>query len=707
MSLANTTMPLPKTQTNRLINEQSPYLRQHAHHPVDWYPWSDEAFTKATKENKPIFLSIGYSTCHWCHVMAHESFEDQHVAQLLNTHFVCIKVDREERPDIDKLYMNVCYMITGTGGWPLTIIMTPDKKPFFAATYLPKETRYGTKGMLTLLPEISDLWKKKSDDLQQSATTITASLQKTTEQTGGQELTTKTLDATYEHLFNSFDEVYGGFGFQPKFPTPHNLLFLLRYWKRTGNTYCLKMVETTLEQMRMGGIYDHIGFGVHRYSTDRKWIVPHFEKMLYDQALLIIAYTEAYQATQNPLCKTTAQEIIEYVFRDMTSKEGGFYSAEDADSEGREGKFYTWTYEELDNILSMEDLKLITKVYSITKEGNFTPEAGQKVRENILYQSMTTADYAKFYKMEEHELLDRLTAIRKQLFQVRKKRIHPEKDDKILTDWNGLMIAALAKAAQVFSKTNYAEKAEQALKFLVKHMLQTNGELLHRYRNGKAEITGYADDYAFLVWGLIELYQTTFNPRYLRIALDVNEYLLNHFWDNIKGGLFFTSDKGEELLTRTKEAYDGAIPSANAVTMENLLRLARITGNTDLEHKAQQLGKAFSHQIIATPSGYTHMMASLDFAIGPSYEIVIVGRKAKKETQSIIQRIRRLYLPRKVVLLKEPDARDSFLEACAPFIKEYTQINNQATLYVCQNHRCKLPTTDIEKIDELLGEQQL
>ena len=695
-------MPNSNIKNNRLIKEKSPYLQQHVNNPVDWYPWGQEAFDKAKKEDKPIFLSIGYSTCHWCHVMAHESFEDKQVAKHLNNNFVCIKVDREERPDIDKIYMNVCQLITGRGGWPLTIIMTPDKKPFFAATYIPKETLYGIKGLLTLLPEIKNLWENKTDDLLKSAGEITTTLQKITKSAEGKELTKKTLDSAYKQLSNSFDELYGGFGNQPKFPTPHNLLFLLRYWKRTGNNYSLKIVETTLEQMRQGGIYDQIGFGFHRYSTDRKWILPHFEKMLYDQALLTMAFTEAYQATKKPIFKKTAQEIIEYVIRDMTSKEGGFYSAEDADSEGGEGKIYTWGYDELKQILTSDELDLVVKFYNIKKEGNFSHEAGKTVKENIFYQKMSIEKYIKFYQINEKELLDKLEKNRKKLFQIRKNRIHPDKDDKILTDWNGLMIAALAKAAQVFNNKIYVEKAEKALNFILKNMMEKNGGLLHRYRKGESRISGYADDYAFLILGLIELYQVTFNPKYLQFSLHFNDYLINHFWDKANGGLFFTSDKHEKLLTRNKEIYDGAIPSANSVTMYNLIRLARITGNTDLEQKAKQIGITFSNQINKMPSGYTQMMASLDFGIGPSFEIVIVGNKDKKDTQKIIQSINSIYLPNKVVILKESDLKDLLIEKLVPFIKDYSQIKNQATIYVCKNQQCQLPTTKIEKMKQLL-----
>jgi len=690
---------LPK---NHLKNEKSPYLLQHVNNPVDWHPWSNEAFNLARIKNKPIFLSIGYSTCHWCHVMAHESFEDKEVAKLLNENFICIKVDREERPDIDKIYMHVCQLINGRGGWPLTILITPDKKPFFAATYIPKETGYGMKGLLELIPEIKNIWENNINELLKSADKITTTLQKFAKENKGQEFSKAILDTTYNQLLNSFDEIYGGFGSQPKFPTPHNLIFLLRYWKRTGNKYALKMVETTLEHMRRGGIYDHIGFGFHRYSTDNKWILPHFEKMLYDQSLLIMAYTEAYQATKKQVFKKTAEGIIDYVLRDMTSKEGGFYSADDADSEGEEGKFYIWDYYELKQILTPHEFDFIIRYYNIKKDGNFRPEAGIKGNLNILYQTMSLKDFAKYYKITEKELLVNLEKIRKKLYKIRVKRIHPEKDDKILTDWNGLMIAALAKAAQVFENNYYVEIAEKALNFILKNMMKKSGELLHRYRKQDTRISGYADDYAFLILGLIELYQATFDPKHLQISLDLNAYLINHFWDRTNGGLFFTSDTNEKLLTRNKEIYDGAIPSANSVSMYNFIRLSRITGNTELENKALELSKAFSDQVNKMPSGYTQMIVGLDFAIGPSYEIVIVGNKNNKKTKKIIQNLNSIYQPNKVIILKEIKIKEISIENLVPFIKDYSQIKNQATIYVCKNQQCQLPVTDIEKMKQFL-----
>jgi len=692
-------MNLPK---NHLKNEKSPYLLQHVNNPVDWYPWGNDAFKLAQIKYKPIFLSIGYSTCHWCHVMAHESFEDKEVAKLLNESFICIKVDREERPDIDKIYMSVCQLLTGRGGWPLTIFMTPDKKPFFAATYLPKETRYGMKGLSELIPEVKNLWKNNVNELLKSADEITTKLQKFTKANTGQEFTKAILDNTYNQLLNSFDEIYGGFGSQPKFPIPHNLMFLLRYWKRTGDIYALKIVETTLERMRQGGIYDHIGFGFHRYSTDNKWILPHFEKMLYDQSLLIMAYTEAYQATKKQVFKKTAEEIIDYVIRDMTSEGGGFYCAEDADSEGEEGKFYVWDYDELKQILTPNEFDLIVKCYNLKKDGNFRPELMVKGNLNILHQTMSLKDFAKYYKIKEKELFVNLEKIRKKLYEIREQRIHPEKDDKILTDWNGLMIAALAKASQVFDNNSYVESAEITLNFILKNMMKKSGELLHRYRKQDAEISGYADDYAFLILGLIELYQATFNPKYLQISIDLNSYLINHFWDKKDGGLFFTSDTNEKLLTRSKEVYDGAIPSANSVSVYNFIRLSRITGNIELENKALELSKAFSNQVNKMSSGYTQMMVGFDFVVGPSYEIVIVGNKNNKDTKKIIQSLNSIYQPNKIIILKEIKMNGISIEKLVPFIKDYSQIKNQVTIYVCKNQQCQLPVTDIEKMKQFL-----
>ena len=474
---------------NRLQFEKSPYLLQHADNPIDWYPWGDEAFEKAQKEDKPIFLSIGYSTCHWCHVMEHESFEDPEVARLMNEIFVSIKVDREERPDIDKTYMTVSQMLTGSGGWPLNIIMTPDKKPFFAGTYFPKESRFGRVGMLDLVPRIQEIWLNEHQKALDTADQVVAALQKMSQQTVTQlkysdeeegTLGKAILDAAYKQLADLFDEVHGGFGSAPKFPTPHTLLFLLRYWKRHDDEQALKMVERTLQAMRLGGVYDHIGFGFHRYSTDSKWLLPHFEKMLYDQALLAMAYTEAYQVTQKEEYARTAQEIFTYVLRDMTAPSGGFYSAEDADSEGVEGKFYVWSQEEIRHILDEEEAEFVMRVFNFEKGGNFKEQAtGLKTGENIVHLQKPLADLAAGFKVTEQELRHRIENIRQKLFDIREQRVHPHKDDKILTDWNGLMIAALAKGAQVFDEPRYAQAAERAARFILDEAHDENGRLLH------------------------------------------------------------------------------------------------------------------------------------------------------------------------------------------------------------------------------------
>ena len=546
--------------------------------PVDWYAWGPEAFEKARKENKPIFLSIGYSTCHWCHVMAHESFEDPEVARLMNEVFVCIKVDREERQDIDNIYMRVCQMMTGSGGWPLTILMTPDKKPFFAGTYIPRESHHGRLGMLDLIPRIKEVWDTQHDEILKSADQITERLNMIAQDSTGDGLDKSTLKTAYEQLNGRFSEQNGGFGNAPKFPSPQNLLFLLRYWQSTKDEKALRMVVKTLQSMQNGGIYDHIGFGFHRYSTDSHWLVPHFEKMLYDQAMLAMAYIEAYQATGNKEFEETAKEIFTYVLRDMTDQKGGFYSAEDADSEGVEGKFYVWTEDEIRQVLKGEEADLIINVYNIDKTGNFRDEAsGENTGTNILHLEKTLTEVAFKNKESLDGLKERVEAARQKLFDVRDKRVHPHKDDKILADWNGLMIAALAKGAQVFDEPKYAEVAKRAADFILTDMRRADGRILHRYREGHAAIQANADDYAFLIWGLLELYETIFDVHYLRTALDLNSEMIKYFWDEQDGGFYFTADDAEELIVRQKEIYDGAIPSGNSVAVLNLFRLARIT----------------------------------------------------------------------------------------------------------------------------------
>jgi len=692
---------------NRLISEKSPYLLQHAYNPVNWYPWGPEAFERADKEDKPIFLSIGYSTCHWCHVMEKESFEDLEVATLMNGVFVCIKVDREERPDIDSAYMTVCQMMTGSGGWPLTIIMTPDKKPFFAATYIPKETRFGRSGIKDLIFRIEELWKTHREETIRSAEKVVNVFKQATSGSPGDDLGETTLRMAYEQLSRNYDEQHGGFGNAPKFPTPHNLLFLLRYWKRKGDEQILRMVEKTLTSMRRGGIYDHIGFGFHRYATDKRWLIPHFEKMLYDQVLLSMAYTEAYQSTAGKKeYEQTAREILTYVLRDMTDAEGGFYSAEDADSEGEEGKFYLWSEEEIGHILATKEAELFTKVFNIERDGNFQEEATEKrTGKNILHLKKSLDEISSELRIPSEELYKRLEETRAKLFAAREKRIHPHKDDKILTDWNGLMIAALAKGAQVFDEPQYEKAARQSAHFVFTKMFDANGRLYHRYRDGEAAIPAFLDDYAFMIWGLLELYETTLEPIYLQRALDLNTTLLRHFWDHQKGGFYFTADDADTILVRKKEIYDGAIPSGNSVSMLNLLRLARLTANTGFEAKAAQIVRAFSEKLSEAPFAYTQMMVALDFTIGPSYEVVIVGNRHAEDTKAMFKALRNAFIPNKVVLYRPADEEASDITRIAEFTKDFVSKEGKATAYVCKNYTCELPTTDAQKMLMLMNEK--
>lgn len=687
---------------NRLALEKSPYLLQHSENPVDWFPWGNEAFEKARKEDKPIFLSIGYSTCHWCHVMEKESFEDPAVAKLMNDAFVSIKVDREERPDIDSIYMTASQVMTGSGGWPLNIVLTPEKKPFYAGTYIPKESRFGMPGMLDLIPSIKEIWAKRREEVLVSANQITSALREA-QGGGGEELGEDVLKKAYIELARRFDEEHGGFSHAPKFPSPHNILFLLRYWMRTDDKDALNMAEKTLSKMRMGGICDQVGFGFHRYSTDSKWLVPHFEKMLYDQAMLAMAYTEGFQATGKGEYGRAAREIFTYVHRDLTSPAGGFYSGEDADSEGKEGKFYLWTEGEIRQILAKEEADLIVKVFNVEEYGNFTEQGAESgTGENILHLKKTMTELAFELNMPEKELLRRLDGAREKLFVARGRRVHPHKDDKVLTDWNGLMIAAFSKGARALDMPEYSEAAVKAANFILNNMRTPDGRLLHRHRDGESAITACLDDYTFLVWGLIELYETLFDVNYLKTALELNNDMLSHFWDE-KGGFYFTPDDGEELIVRKKEIYDGAIPSGNSVAMFNLIRLSRITGDPALENMASMMGSAFSREVVSSPSSYAQMMVSLDYLKGPSCEVVIAGHPATEDTRKKLEAVGRPFAPNNVVLFRPTDVEEPEITRIAPFTSKQTGTNGKAVAYVCKRYSCLEPTSDIKKMLEMLG----
>ena len=688
---------------NRLIHEKSPYLLQHAYNPVEWYPWADDTFKIAERENRPIFLSIGYSTCHWCHVMEQESFEDPEVAALMNETFVAIKVDREERPDLDHVYMTVCQMMTGSGGWPLTIVMTPDKKPFFAATYIPKQSRFGRSGMMELIPRIQSIWATRREEVLDSAENILKAIRGTEPTNLGDDLDRSVLERAYRDFAARFDEDFGGFGVAPKFPTPHNFFFLLRYWKRSGDMKAVELVERTLEALRLGGIFDQVGFGFHRYSTDRAWLVPHFEKMLYDQALLALAYLETYQVTGKQTYATTAREIFTYVLRVMSSPEGGFYSAEDADSEGVEGKFYVWTEEEIRRAFRQEDADFIMRVFNVTKSGNFSDEAtGKKTGSNILHLGKSIPEIAADLDLSPDSLEDRIADVRKRLFAIRENRIHPYKDDKILTDWNGLMIAAFARGARLLDEPVYATAAMRGVDFILNHLRGSEGRLLHRYRDGESKITAHLDDYAFFVWGLIELYEATFEDRFLKTALLLNTSMVEHYWDEKAAGFFFTPDDGEALIVRKKELYDGAVPSGNAVALLNLLRLARITGRTDLEEKASMIDNAFSEQIRQAPAGFTQFLSSLDFALGPSYEVVIVGPTASKDTADMTRALFTPFMPNKVVVFRPSKQESPGIDSISPFVRNQVSLDGKATAHVCRNRSCLKPTTSIKEMMDML-----
>jgi uncharacterized protein len=676
--------------TNRLIDEKSPYLLQHVYNPVDWFPWSEEAFNKAYSEGKPIFLSIGYSTCHWCHVMEHESFEDQEVAEQLNAHYVAIKVDREERPDIDHIYMNVCQAMTGQGGWPLTVLLTPDKKPFYAGTYFPKLSKWGRPGLMDVLTQIAEKWTKDRERIVQTADQITQAIQGqrvsektelTTEQPN--ELTMDLLHDAFAMYQQSFDEVYGGFGQAPKFPAPHNLSFLMRYYKETGEQKALEMVRKTLDAMYQGGLYDHLGYGFARYSTDREWLVPHFEKMLYDNALLTMSYLEAYQLTGNDHYKRVAAETLAYIKRDMTSPEGGFYSAEDADSEGVEGKFYVWTPQQVYDVVGKEKGTHFCQNYDISEKGNFE---GHNIP-NLIGHELDAA------------LDQQLEPIRQALFAAREKRIHPHKDDKILTAWNGLMIAAFSKAAAALQNEEYLQIAREAAAFIFSHLVRKeDGRLLARFREGEAAFPAYVDDYAFMVWGLIELYQASFEPMYLQQALYLHDEMVRLFWDEVQGGLFFYGSDSEELITRPKEIYDGAIPSGNSTAAYNALRLSHMTGRTDLEEQAEEILHLFVDDVSHYPPGYAQYLTAGLFALGKTREIVLIGERQEPAFQAMCRTVQVQFLPHTVVVVQ---AGQCEITELVPYLKDYQAVESKATAYICQNFSCQAPVTDVSKLQNL------
>ena len=685
---------------NRLASAKSLYLRQHARNPVDWHPWGEEAFARAASEDKPVFLSIGYSSCHWCHVMERESFEDAEVAALLNASYVAVKVDREERPDLDHHYMAVCQMMTGSGGWPLTVVLAPDKRPFFAGTYFPKTRRFGRAGLIDILPRLSEAWRSRRDEVLRAAGEISraASSEPGPESGSLAELDPGLLKVAVGHFARAFDPKHGGFGEAPKFPSPHNLLFLFRAWKRTGDERTLRMAEQTLVRMRRGGIFDHLGLGFHRYSTDARWLVPHFEKMLYDQGMLLLAYAEAARATGNDLFRRTAREIAAYVLRDMTSPEGAYYAAEDADAEGEEGAFYLWTEDEVRRALPPEDAELAVPYFGLKKAGNFDDHERPGSGRNVLYEALSPEEIAVAAGIPEGDAARRLAAIRATLFRVREGRARPLKDTKILADWNGLVIAGLAKAAGAADDPALAAAAGRAADFVLGRMRTAGGALLHMFAEGEVARPAFLDDYAFFVWGLIELYEATFEAGRLAAALELARRAVDRFRDAKHGGFFFTAEGESEFAERRKESYDGANPSGNAVMTLDLLRLARMTGEAELDEIARRALEAFSARIAGAPTAHAHWLSAVDFALGPGREIVIVGRPGAADTNAFLDAARSSYDPNTVILLRPAGKAGAEIARLAPFVKGMKPIDGRAAAYVCTNFSCLAPITDSDKI---------
>lgn len=690
---------------NLLAVEQSPYLRQHADNPVDWSPWGDAAFERARELNRPVFLSIGYATCHWCHVMAHESFEDESVASLLNQHFVSIKVDREERPDVDSVYMTVCQMMTGHGGWPLTVVLTPDRSPFFVTTYVPRESRGGRIGMLELLPRLADYWESRRNEVDRSAAEIVEALRLATSVPEGPNPGLAEVDAAVHTLRMNFDPENGGFSSAPKFPSPHTLSLLLRVWSRTQEPEVLTMVTRTLESMRRGGIRDQLGGGFHRYSTDARWILPHFEKMLYDQAMLSLAYTEAYTATGNGTFAAEARSTLDYVVNELTDPVGGFHSAEDADSEGEEGRYYVWSESELAAVLTNQaDLELASDAYGIEPEGNFRDEAsGRRPGTNVLIAAELPADLAVGHGGSPEQVAERLEDIRQRLLHARGARERPLRDDKVLTDWNGLMIGALARAGAALGEPKYVSAASRCAHF-IQDNLRKNGRLLHRWRDSEAAIPGMADDYAFLAWGLLELYRATFDLIWLERAQETADMLISGF-EAPDGGFFGTVAGGEEQLVRVIETSDGAIPSANSIAAGILIELAHLTGRSDYEDTVHRLLGAVGGRIAGSPVAHTALLQAVDRLNGEPMQLVIVGSREDAEVAQMLALVHREFLPRVAVLYKpigDPDACAKLADI-APFTEFMESVDGRGTAYICRGHSCDAPEVGAESFEEALS----
>ena len=688
---------------NHLIAEKSPYLQQHAHNPVDWYPWGDQAFDKARSEDKPIFLSIGYSTCHWCHVMERESFESEVIAEIINRFFVPVKVDREERPDVDRIYMTYVQAATGSGGWPMSVFLTPDLKPFFGGTYFPPDDRYGRPGFPTLLERIASAWREQRAEITETSGNVISQLKKYSEfgATGGIADKT-TLDSAFQYFRRTFDSTHGGFGDAPKFPRPVIFNFLFRYYVRTQRNEALQMSLDTLRAMAAGGMHDQLGGGFHRYSVDERWLVPHFEKMLYDQAQLAISYLEAHQITHNALYADIARSTLDYVLRDMTHPDGGFYSAEDADSvidptnpklKG-EGAFYIWTADELDQALGRDSYELFAAHYGVEKNGNVHQDPhGEFTGKNILYLRQTP----------EPAVATQLAEARAKLLAIRSKRVRPHLDDKILTSWNAQMISAFSKAAQILNEPRYLAAAQRATQFILARMYDAaNSTLQRRFREGEAAIHGFLDDYAFFIAALLDLYEADFDPDHLATAVALAGKMRELFEDPEQGAFFTTAGRDSSLVLRMKDDYDGAEPSGNSVALLDLLRLAHLTDRDEYRQAAVRTLDALMPKMSSQPVAVPQMLVALDYSLAPKHEVVIAGDRNAEPTTALLRELRSRFLPYTVTLLVDSDATRARLIPFFAAAGVTRPVDGQPTAYVCENYACSLPTTEISKFAELL-----
>jgi uncharacterized protein YyaL (SSP411 family) len=705
--------------TNRLSHEKSPYLLQHAHNPVDWYPWGEEAFAKARRENKPIFLSIGYSTCHWCHVMAHESFEDKDTAAIMNREFVNIKVDREERPDVDRVYMTFVQATKSGGGWPMSVWLTPNLQPFVGGTYFPPEDRYGQPGFKKVLERIAAAWKENHEKITEQGASIVDALRKAqaAQPDSPDKIDINILEKAYEQISSNFDAREGGFGNAPKFPRPVTLNFLSRFYARDPKSDSGKRaLETnlvTLRKMAAGGMHDHLGGGFHRYSVDRYWHVPHFEKMLYDQAQLAVAYLDAFQITQDRQFESVARDILDYVARDMTSKDGGFFSAEDADSliengkpEHAEGAFYVWTKKEIDAALG-EAAEIFNFHYGVQPDGN-TPVGsdpqGEFRGKNILIQRHTTTETAQHFKKSEDEVLQSLARSREKLLSIRAKRPRPQLDDKIIASWNGLMISAYARAAQVLNEPRYLESAMCAAKILRTQLYDDSHKTLFRnYRGGRSEVEGFADDYAFVIQGLLDLYEASFDVGWLRFAIELQETQDRLFLDDKSGGYFSTSGRDKSVVLRMKDDNDSAEPAASSVAALNLLRLAQFRDDKQMEEQGKKTINAFSATLSRFPSAMPQMLVALDFSLNKPRQIVVAGKPDAPETKALLAQVHRLFLPNKILLLADGAEGQKYLGEKNAAIRAMSMVDGKSAAYVCENFTCKAPVTDPAELRKLLA----